>query len=65
MNFLISFGICSTPKLSKCVTFSAFAYNVIQYVPIDSYSSRFIIYAASFILDKLFLKKAPLNLGSF
>ena len=45
MNFIISFGICSTPELSKCVTFLAFTCNAIQWVPIDSYSSRFIIYA--------------------
>ena len=54
MNFLISFGICSTPKLSKYVTCSAFTYNAIQCVPIDLYLSRFIIYAPSFILGKLF-----------
>ena len=56
MNFLISFGIYSTPKLSKYVSSSAFTYNAIQWVPVDSYSSRFIIYAQSFILDKLFLE---------
>ena len=33
MNFLISFGICSTPKLSKYVTFSAFTHKAIQWVP--------------------------------
>ena len=64
MNFLISFGICSTPKLSKYVTFSAFSY-AIHCVPVDSYSPRFVIYASSFILDKLFLESEPLNLGSF
>ena len=56
MNFLISFEIYSTPKLSKYVTFLAFIYKTIQRVPIDSYSSRFIIYAPSFVLDKLFLE---------
>ena len=55
MNFLISFGICSTPKLSKYATSLSLTYKAIQCVPIDSYSSRFIIYAPSFILDKLFL----------
>ena len=39
MNFLISFGICSTPKLSKYVTFSVFTFNATQCIPIDSYSS--------------------------
>ena len=36
--FLISFRICSTPKLSKYDTFSAFTYKATQWVPIDSYS---------------------------
>ena len=53
MNFLIFFGICSTPKLSKLTILFAFTYKVIQWVPIDSYSSRFISYAPSFILGKL------------
>ena len=66
MNFVTSFGICSTPKLSKYVTFLVFTYKTIQQSdPIDSYSSRFIIYVPSFILDKLFLEETPLNLGSF
>ena len=56
MSFLISFGICSTPKLLKYVTFLAFTYNAILRIRIDSYSSRFIKYAQSFILDKLFLE---------
>ena len=56
MNFLITFGICSTLKLSKYVTFLAFTYKAIQSVPIDSYSSRFVAYTSSFILDKLFLE---------
>ena len=54
MNFLCSFGIYSTPKLSNYVLFSAFTYKAVQCVPIDSYSSRFIIYAP--ILDNLFLE---------
>ena len=53
---MISYGICSTPKLSKYVTFLEFTHKAIQWVPIDSYSSRFIIYAPSFIFDKLFLE---------
>ena len=57
MNFLILFGICLTPKLSKFVTFSAIAYNANDYrVPVDSYSARFTTYASSFILSKLFLE---------
>ena len=56
MAFSISFGICSTPKLSKYVPFLAFTYKAIQWVPIDLYSSRFITYATSFILGKLFLE---------
>ena len=55
MNFLISFGICSTPKLSKYNTFLTFTCKAIQSVPIDSYPSRFIKYNPSFILDHLFL----------
>ena len=61
-NFLIHFGISLTPKLSKYVIFLAFTYKPIQWVAIDSYSSRFIIYAPSFIFGKLFLEKRPLNL---
>ena len=57
--------MCSTPKLSKYVKFLAFTYNAIQWVSIDLYSSRFIIFAPSVILDKLFLEWTPLNLGSF
>ena len=30
LNFQISFGICSTPKLSKYVTVLAFIYHAIQ-----------------------------------
>ena len=32
MNFLICFGICSTPRLSKYVIFLAFTYKAIQWV---------------------------------
>ena len=54
INFLIAFGICSTSELSNLSL--SLAYKAIQWVPIDSYSSRFIAYAPSFILDKLFLE---------
>ena len=30
INFLISFGMCSTPKISKYVTVFLFPYNAIQ-----------------------------------
>ena len=56
MNFQISFGIYSTPKLSKYIMLFSFTYKAIQWVPIDLYSSRFITYAPSFILGKLFLE---------
>ena len=57
MDFEIYFGIFRTPKLSNYVTFSAFVYNAIQWVPIDPYSSKlYMIYVPSVILDKLFLK---------
>ena len=46
MNYQISFCICSTPKLSKAVTLLALTYKATQWVPIDSYSSRFFIYIA-------------------
>ena len=32
MNFLISFGICSTPKLSKYITLLPFTKKAIQFV---------------------------------
>ena len=60
INFCI-FRICSTPKLAKYVTFSAFTYNAIQRVPIGSYSSRFIINAPSFVFHEIFLEQAPSN----
>ena len=65
MNALISFGIFSIPELSKYVTFLSLTYEAIQWVCIDSYSSRSIIYTPSFALDKSFLEETPLNLGSF
>ena len=64
MNCLIFPRIYLTPKLSKYVTLPSFTYKVVQWVPIDLYSSRFIMYAPSFILDKLFLEWTLLNLGS-
>ena len=48
--FLISFGMCSTPKLSNYVTDLVFTYNSIQWVPISECSSRLVTYASSFIL---------------
>ena len=42
MNFLISFGICSSPKLSKNITLLPFTYKAIQFVPTDLNSSRLI-----------------------
>ena len=56
MIFLICFGIYPTPKLSKYAAFLGFTNNAIQRVLIVSYSLRFYIYAAFFILDKLFLE---------
>ena len=56
INFLISFEICATPKLSKYVTLSPFTYKANQWLPIDSYSPRFITYVPSFIWSKLFLE---------
>ena len=52
INFLTSFGIYSTPKLLEYVTFLPLTYKAIQRAPIDSYSSRFIIYVPSFVSDK-------------
>ena len=56
MNFIISFGICSTPKLLKKVTLLPVRYKAMQCVPIDLYSSRFITYTPSVIFGKLFLE---------
>ena len=62
MNFLISFGICSTTKLSKYVTFLAFTYNAIQWVSINLDSARFntyviIVVASLVIVGNYFLNK--------
>ena len=56
MNFFISYGICSTPRLSKYTILFAFMYKAIQWVPIDSYSSRFIADIPTLILGELFLE---------
>ena len=57
IKFFISFGMCSTPKLSNYVTVLLFTYNAIQLVPISKYLSTFITYAPSFILlGRLFLE---------
>ena len=64
--FLIFSGICSTPKLSKQTISFLLQNKAIQCVPTSANSSRLITYAPFFIfLGKLFLEKAPLNLGSF
>ena len=63
---LLSSGTCSTPKLSKSTISLLLQNKAIQCVPTSAYSSRFITYAASFILlGILSLEKTPLNLGSF
>ena len=65
INALISFRICSTSKESKDVTSILRTYKATQWVPTWEYSSRFITWAPSFILGKLSLEQASLNLGSF
>ena len=50
INFLISLGTCSTPKLSKKITSLFLAYKAIKRVPTSAYSSRFITYAPFFII---------------
>ena len=50
ISFFISFGICSTPKLSKYVTVLVFTYNAIQWVSMSECSSRLITYAPYFIV---------------
>ena len=62
--FIISFGICSTPKLPKYITVSPFTCTAIYWVPIDLYLSRFITYAPFFILGKLFLEQTRINLAN-
>ena len=53
MECLISFGICKAGKICYIIQFTD---KAIKLVPIDLNSSRFITYAPSFILDKLFLE---------
>ena len=66
MNLLISFGICSIPKLSKEITLLALTNKETQCVPVFLYSSKFITSAPFLSLfGKLFLEYMPLNLGSF
>ena len=48
VNFSISFGTCSTPKLSKYVTLLFNAYKAVQWVPVSKYSSRFTTYSPFF-----------------
>ena len=55
INFLISFGKCSTPELSKFTMLFAFTYKVIQ-LPIYLYSPPFTTCVSSFILGKLFFE---------
>ena len=56
MNFLVLFGIYSTPKLSKWITLLSLTYEAIQRGPFDLYLSRSIAYFPSLILSKLFLE---------
>ena len=57
-SFLISSGLCSTPKVSKETISFLLQNKAIQCVPTSAYSSRFFTNAPSFIfLGKLFLKK--------
>ena len=57
MNFLVSIGTCSTPKLSKQIISICNTYKAIQCAPASACSSRFIPYAPTFIfLGKLFLE---------
>ena len=59
MIFFISFGICSTPKLSKYVTIN-------EFLLIYTHQNSFHIPPTPFfILGKLSLEKTSLNLGSF
>ena len=66
IDFLISLGMSSTPKVWKQVTLLFNEYKAIQWVQISEYSSRFVTYAASFILSyRLSLEYTALNSGSF
>ena len=60
---MTSFGICSTPKLSKQVIQLS---KAIQWVPVLEYSSRyFTCYPCFILLGKLSLEQTPLNVGAF
>ena len=67
IHFFISFGMYSTPKLSKYVALFPFTYRTIQWVPIDLHSSKFIKYTPSFslLLGKRRSETTPLNLVHF
>ena len=56
MNFLTSFRIFSTPRLTKFAMLLAFTDKTFQRVSIDLYSSKFLTYAPSLILGRLLLK---------
>ena len=56
MNFFISFGLCSTQRLSNYTTLFAFTNKDTQRGTIELNSTRFIICAPSFILGNLFLE---------
>ena len=57
-------GTYSIPKESKYTVAILSINNEAQCVHLLLLSSRFVTYAPSFILGKLFLEKMPLNLGS-
>ena len=56
-------GIYSIPKESKYIASFLSINNETQCVPLLYLSSRFMTFAPSFVLGKLFLEKTPLNLG--
>ena len=60
--FHTSCGIFSIPKESKYTAVFLSINN--ETFPLLFLPSRFMTYAPSFILDKLFLEETPLNLGS-
>ena len=62
--FNTSWGIYSIPKESKYTALFMSINDENQCVPLLFLSSKFMTYAPSFILGKLFLNKTPLNLGS-
>ena len=59
-----SWGTHSIPKKSKYTAVFLSINNETQCVPLLCLSSRFMANAPSFILGKLSLEKAPLNVGS-